>query len=155
MYAYAITDAATIGARPAIEWQIRGHSNSGVEVFPIIQTTWRTGLVEKISRYRLLPHNWNSYGSPPPSLATIQKAIWFVSSLLDEKQPRPRVNPVSGGGIQFEWSFDEREVEIEFMPDGAVQYLKADNRQSEECEGPLVNPTSSDISRLLRWLIDA
>ena len=155
IYQEAITIAASIGARPAIEWQIRGHATTGIEFYPIIQPTWQTALVEKISSYRSLPQNWNSYGSPPPSPTAIQKAIWFVISLLDEKQPRPRVTPVSGGGVQFEWSFGERQIEIEFLRDGRIEHLLADTKTNEETQGHFDRPSRVDIGRLLSWLIDA
>lgn len=155
MFPYAITDAATIGARPAIEWQDRGHANTGVEVYPIIQPTWQTSLVEKISSYRSLPQNWNSYGSPPPSAIARQKAIRFIIALLDEKQPRPRVTPVSGGGIQFEWSYGEREIEIEFLHDGTVEYLLTDAKANDELPGRFDQPSRADIKRFLSWLIES
>jgi hypothetical protein len=151
MYQDAITDAANIGARHAIEWKIRGHANTGVDVYPIIQPTWQTSLVEKISSYRSLPQNWNSYGSPPPSPAAIQGAIWFITSMLDEKKPRPRVTPVSGGGIQFEWAFGERQIEIEFLRDGTI----ADTKANDETPGRFDRPSRIDIGRLLSWLIDS
>lgn len=154
-YSEAITDAATIGARPAIEWQIRGHATTGIEFYPIIQPTWQTALVEKISGYRSLPQNWNSYGSAPPSSLAIQEAIWFVTSMLDEKKPRPRVTPVSGGGIQFDWSFGERQIEIEFLHDGTIEYLLADTKTNDETPGRFDKPSRIDIGRLLSWLIDA
>ena len=154
MYSEAITDAATIGARPAIEWHIRGHANTGIEFYPIIQPTWQTSIAEKISSYRSLPQNWNSYGSLPPSAIARQKAIWFITALLDEKQPRPRVTPVSGGGIQFEWSFGERQVEIEFLHDGTIECLLADSKTDDETTGVFDKPSQADIARVLSWLVN-
>lgn len=154
IYSEAITDAATIGARPAIEWHIRGHANTGIEFCPIIQPTWQTSVVEKISSYRSLPQNWNSYGSPPPSAIARQKAILFITALLDEKQPRPRVTPVSGGGIQFEWSYGEREVEIEFLHDGTIEYVLTDAKTNDELPGRFDQPSRADIGRILSWLIE-
>lgn len=155
IYSEVITDAATSGARPAIEWQIRGHANTGIEFYPIIQPTWQTSVAEKISSYRSLPQNWNSYGSPPPSAMARQKAILFITTLLDEKQPRPRVTPVSGGGIQFEWSFGDRQVEIEFLHDGTIEYLLADTKTDDETTGVFDKPSRADITRILSWLVNA
>lgn len=163
--ASAITGAATIDTRPAIwpegrqqrvNWQTWYQADGqGVEVFPILETTWRASVIEKLSRFRSLPPNWNSYGSPPPSLLAIQRAIGFVSSLLDDRQARPRVTPVSGGGIQFDWSLGEREIELEFLSDGTVQYILASDRNSDGIEGKFDTISVSDIARLLDWLVAA
>lgn len=155
MYANTFTDAATIGSKPAIEWQLRGHATAGIEFCPIIQPTWQTSVAEKISSYRLLPNNWNSYGSPPPSSFAIQKALSFVTRLMNEKQPRPRVTPVSGGGIQFEWTLGERQIEVEFLRDGTIEYLLADTKIDSETTGFFDDPSQVEVARLFSWLFEA
>lgn len=128
-------------------------TGQGVEVFPILgEKTWRGGIIEKLSQFRLLPPNWNSYGSPPPSPVAIKAAAWLVANILDETQPRPRVTPVSGGGIQFEWSCGEKELEFEFRPDGSVEFLIVPNRSSEGIEAKQNTLSGQVMVTLLSWL---
>lgn len=160
----SITGTATIQAHPdpamwpggkqqRVRWQSWCQADGqGIEVFPILEKTWRASVIEKLASFRSLPPNWNSYDSPPPSQLAIKKAIGFVSSLLDDKQPRPRVTPVSGGGVQFDWSFGERELEIEFLPDGRIQYILAPNWDSDGIEGTIDTLSASEIADLLDWL---
>jgi len=141
------------GPQHRLRWQSWcSVDGQGVEVFPLLARTWRESVIEKISSYRSLPHNWNSYGSPPPSSTAIYKAIGFVSVLLDDSQPRPRVTPVSGGGIQFDWSFGKRELEIEFLHDGKIRYMLAPDWESEGTESTVDALTISEIVWLLEWL---
>jgi len=72
--------------------------------------------------------------------------------LLDDSQPRPRVTPVSGGGIQFDWSFGQRELEIEFLPDGKIRYMYAPDWDAEGTESTVEGLTISEVGRLLEWL---
>lgn len=74
---------------------------------------------------------------------------------MDEKQPRPRVTPVSGGGIQFEWSFGEHQIEIEFLRDGTIEYLLEDTRTDDETTGIFDKPSQADIARIFSWLVNA
>jgi len=63
----------------------------------------------------------------------------------------PRVIPVSGGGVQLEWSFGVREIEIEVDDDGLVEYLKTERgRPIEESQIGLADLTG--IRSLLMWL---
>lgn len=141
------------GSQHRVRWQWRCQvDGQGVEVFPLLARTWRESVIEKLSSYRSLPHNWNSYGSPPPSTLAIQKAIGFVSVLLDDSQPRPRVTPVSGGGIQFDWSFGKRELEIEFLPNGTIKYIFSPDWDSDGIEDTIDSVTISEVARLFEWL---
>jgi hypothetical protein len=55
----------------------------------------------------------------------IQKEqFWKVLSIIGScNPPIPAFVPTSGGGVQFEWTVGERELEIEVYPDGTIQYL--------------------------------
>lgn len=156
MYADAITDVATIGARPVIEWHGQGSSASGVEVFPLWQPTWRSSLISKVSAYRSLPHNWNSYGSPAPTSIAVAKALHFIGSALNDSHIPPRVTPVSGGGIQFEWSRGGREIEIEILPDGTTELLVADNDEEDSQIETTLQASSPEVMNvLLSWLTNS
>lgn len=149
MLGHMMTDVATIGARPFIEWEHRGHGTSAIDVLPVLnmRTTWRLELARKISAYKSLPPNWNSYGSPAPTEDAVTQALDFVFSALKDTHIQPRTNPVSGGGIQMEWSKDMREFEIEFLPDGSIECLLVEDDADFSFSG---RPASLD--QVFTWL---
>jgi hypothetical protein len=103
--------------------------------------------IQKIAGFERLPNNWDSYGSPRISEEVIERAIEFVMASFD-RGPSPRILPVSGGGIQFEWENDNRELEIEFTPDLNIEILLAE-------DGEPIEPRKAftSIDDLLSWLI--
>jgi hypothetical protein len=127
-------------------------NGQGVDVFPVLESNWRGGALEKLSTFKLLAPNWNSYGSLPPSEKAIKSAASFLMMMRDENLPRPRVIPIAGGGIQFEWNYGERELEIEFRPDGTLEYLWVPDRKSEGTEVLLPTISSREIESLMSWL---
>ena len=127
-------------------------NGQGVDVFPVLESNWRAGVLEKLSTFKKLPHSWNSYGSPPPSDKAIKNAASFLMMMSDENLPRPRVIPISGGGIQFEWNYGERELELEFRPDGTFEYLWVPDRNSDGTEVPLQTLSLKEIESLFSWL---
>lgn len=139
--------------RRAAVRQVVIENGQGVEVFSVLENTWCASLLEKISGFRSLRPNWNSYGSPPPSETAIRNAIQFVV-LMEDEDPRPRVLPVSGGGIQFEWNCGERELELEFLPDGKVELLKVPDRESVGEEGRADSVNRIEVEKLFSWLTD-
>lgn len=98
-----------------------------------------------------LPDNWDSYNSPSISSRLLMNAKNFLSSLEFENISPPRVVPISGGGIQFEWQYGNRELEVEFVEDNIVGYLKVVNDQPTG-EGQF-SISDYDSGRLLtKWL---
>lgn len=103
--------------------------------------------IQKIASFDRLPTNWDSYGSPRISDTVIDSAIELVVTSFGSA-PMPRILPVSGGSIQFEWEMDGRELEIEIRPDlnGEV-LLSMDGEQIE------VPKDISSVEGLVSWLI--
>jgi len=99
-----------------------------------------------------LPDNWDGYGSPPPPQRVVNISIKLLEAIPFDDLPVPHVVPVSGGGIQIEWSIGQRELELEILPDGSVEFLKAERGQPLE-EGKLTSVASSQVQSLLAWLI--
>jgi hypothetical protein len=64
----------------------------------------------------------------------------------------PHIVPVSGGGVQLEWSLGSREVEVEISDEGSAAYLKSIHAKPVE-EGPLSLADLPRIRSLLTWLI--
>ena len=107
--------------------------------------------IKRLFGFRRLPHDWDSYESPPPSESAINVATKVIESVDFNRFSIPRINPVSGGGIQLEWDIDTREIEIEILEDGSMQFLRAESGEPID-EGPIPSATAADVNSLLLWL---
>ena len=118
-----------------------------------ISSRWAAETVKRVLALTSLPHDWDSYGSPPPSQVAIFASYGLLNSIpktVFEDLPIPFVAPVSGGGIQLEWNVGARELELHVMPDGSIQYLRAFGGDILD-EGPLkLNPI--ETRALFAWL---
>lgn len=114
---------------------------------------WQIQALKGVLQTVHLPNNWDSYGSPPPSLVARNTAIELIMHFDFDDLPTPDVVPVVGGGIQFEWIVGQRELELEILPDGAVEFLKAEGGRPPE-EGRLMAELGH-LGSLLAWLTAA
>lgn len=100
-----------------------------------------------------LPSNWDSYGSPSLSRELFETALKFVKYIKGSfLESEPDVVPVSGGGVQFEWQFGGRELEIEFSNKSMVEYLKVYEDESMEEDAFDVEKMSEEFPKLFSWL---
>ena len=104
-----------------------------------------------ISNLVRLDDNWDSYGSPRIQQAAVERVVQVLCAADGEDPPPPRIVPVSGGGLQIEWAAGVRELEIEMLPDGSIEFLKVE--ANEMTEAPLPpEETYLIVPKLLRWL---
>lgn len=113
--------------------------------------TWLIKARDDIARLKSLPNNWDSYGSPSIPTRLFENAKNFLSSLEFENISPPRVVPVSGGGLQFEWKYGNRELEVEFVEDIFVGYLKVISDQPVG-EGQFSLRDYDSGRLLIKWL---
>ena len=126
------------------------------------QTSWSSGVpfrslweleaLRGVFRAEALQRDWDSYGSPPPTLVAVNTSLSLLRGIAQLDLPDlavPHVAPVPGGGIQLEWGAGERQLEFEILPDGSVDYLKAEGGGPVE-QGTL---TASRVHSLLAWLV--
>lgn len=85
---------------------------------------WVTDCVLRISEFARLPQDWDGRGSNPVTVVALKTALTFLEESPLELIPEPSVSPVPGGGIGFHWQTDARDLEIEILPDGRIEYLK-------------------------------
>ena len=98
-----------------------------------------------------LPNNWDTYGSPPPTDIAVDVSLDIIDKISIQNLPVPHVVPVPGGGIQFEWTVPPRELELEILPNGSIEFLKSENGEPHQ-EGEIpFDPTK--FRALLGWLI--
>ncbi|MFQ5538907.1 MAG: hypothetical protein ACE5FB_00775 [Candidatus Binatia bacterium] len=136
---------------PVTEYEdtVRKETRAQWSPFVPILSNWQTQALRALFQIATLPHNWDSYGSPPLSPTSLATSIDLLSEIDLDDLPIPHVAPVPGGGVQFEWSVGQRELEFEILRDGSVEFLKVDSKQPVE-EGQL--RYVDQMFSLLSWL---
>lgn len=109
--------------------------------------------LRRIEKLKALQPNWDSYGSPPVQPAAAQAAVQVLYAAQADYCPPPRIVPVPGGGLQIEWARGSRELEIEMLPDGSIEFLRVEGSQTFEEPLP-VNRIYSFVPNLVRWLTE-
>ena len=122
-------------------------------VTPIESTNqWQREAQQAIARLARLPVNWDGYGSLPIKQPAIERAADLVTLLARFSiMPRPQIFPVSGGGLQLEFQRVNRELELEVMPDGSIEYLTV-NEIGYMREGSITSPDAKEVVILAHWL---
>jgi len=119
--------------------------------------SWLVTTLQALARLARLPNNWDGYGSPPIQPAALASAHRFIAAVEALPLPLPSVAPVTGGGIGFTWQLENRELEIEVLPDGTTQYLMAvkDPKTGEEAThaDSLPLDRSEYVQHLAEWLM--
>ncbi len=111
---------------------------------------WHRRVLGSVLRLGYLPESWDTYGSPRLQNAAKERASELIALLAQSDPPLPNVSPVPGGGVQFEWEFRGRALEIEVLPDGTIEFL-AIVENGAAVEGALDQP-HANAPRLIRWL---
>lgn len=112
---------------------------------------WLHSAQQKISELAQLPENWDSYGSRPVQQPAIEQAADLVARISKLALPDPQIFPVAGGGIQLELQQGQRELELEILPDGSIEYLLI-TEGGEMLEGSIPSSSGGEIYRLVYWL---
>ena len=120
------TDASpSVGFFPAPARQIEHVAVSHwADVIDLADVEWLTHTVHRVEEIRSTGANWDSYGSPPLTAAAYEQTFAIISLLARARVPQPDLAPVSGGGLQFTWTLQDRSVELEVLPDGSIEVLK-------------------------------
>jgi hypothetical protein len=106
--------------------------------------------VSRLRALSLFADNWDGSGSPHITKAAKQSAVALLLVMRPyAEMPAMQLDPVSGGGLQFSWEIGPRALEVEILPNGAVECLAADG--DDMIEGPLNGPPA--LIGLLRWLL--
>ena len=126
------------------------HQWSKIMLFEEV-SPWVRDCVERISELSQLPANWDSYGSNAITENAIRAALRFLVEAPLRLIAEPSVSPVPGGGIGFHWRVESRDLELEFSPSGAVEFLAVEksNEGDKHQEGVLQDMSNA---RLWRWL---
>lgn len=125
-------------------------SAQGIEVIKIPpRWTWQVEPVKRVLESLALKTNWNSYGGKTPSLDTARAVIDFIDRMPANTSIIPRIVPLSTGGIQLELSRSGKALEIEFAPDGRIDYLESEGGVDREGVAVL---SQDQIISWITWL---
>lgn len=113
---------------------------------------WQIQAINKVIDLGNLPVDWDSYGSYAPSKAIINKSIELILALPPEDFPDPAIIPTSAEGIQFEWGYGNKELEIEVNKYGEIEYLKCENGEPVQ-EGSIEG--TEQLFSLVFWVTSA
>jgi hypothetical protein len=113
---------------------------------------WMGAAFANLRELAELPVNWDGYHSPAIDPAIVEQAGRILSALEIENVPVPSIGPVSGGGLQLEWQFAGRELEIEVLPDRSVQVLLVNGKEMEEFALSSFNQVD-EVRDLISWLV--
>jgi len=123
---------------------------AGSAVNPVIPVggveAWRLEAIKKVCALGNLDNNWDGHNSGAPSRGVRNCAVDLLLSVPGVNWPTPRVVPVSGGGLHFEWSLGRRELELYIEPDCSIELLRVENGMPIEAEPP------EDVSSFFEWL---
>jgi hypothetical protein len=85
--------------------------------------------LDRLLELAALPADWDSYGAtsvtPAARKAAAATLLTAWQGGLVTASGGPEIFPVPTGGIQFEWSGNRGEIEIEISPDGIATSLIA------------------------------
>lgn len=109
--------------------------------------SWLKDSQDELHKLRELPENWDSYASPRIKDVSVKTTADLLIALAKFEMPKPQIFPVSGGGLQLEWQRNKRELEIEVLPDGSIEYLKV-FEDGEMIEGSI---DKANVWQLVKW----
>jgi hypothetical protein len=82
-----------------------------------------------------LPSNWDGEGAAEIDLSAINRALAAIERILPPNAPAPSVVPVPDSGLQIEWHRNQKDLEIEFRPNGEVEFYFFDEPTGRESRG--------------------
>ena len=112
---------------------------------------WQLDALKQLNEVRDLPADWDGYGSPVLSEPANQQACKFIFAVEVEFLPTPHLGPESGGAVQFDWCCGNHALELHFLADGTVSYLKTVNGECVE-DGELPRDAINEWRSLVEWL---
>lgn len=120
---------------------------------------WVADATRAMAKLAALRSNWDRQESPPPLRSAFATLNRVVRELDAFDLPSPHISPVSGGGLGIEWHEGRRTLSIEILPEGTLEYLKAEmtsqhaNVDKVE-DGIIPLDRINEARRLVRWLLN-
>ncbi|HYR93798.1 MAG TPA: hypothetical protein VEP48_06305 [Methylomirabilota bacterium] len=123
-----------------------------VEITPYAEASvWFLDSVNEVARLSNLPEGWDSNGSPSVTPKAKAVAVRLLMNCAYKPLPEPHLGAVPGGGLQLEWSYGPKCLELEVFPDGTVQFLTVDDEKTM-VEGVLQPNHTGQIRNHVGWV---
>lgn len=78
--------------------------NTALIFFGAGSPIWLSEVEQRISEFKSLKSNWDSYGAEPVTEELCSKALKLLTSIKKENLPKPFLSPTPDGGIDIEWN---------------------------------------------------
>jgi hypothetical protein len=125
------------------------HSAILEEGLTMISQKWRDQALEEIKLLDMLEAVTDEWTPKKPTYAAVAQARMLLGKIDESKVSPPYIMPTVDGGIDFEWTRNERELDITVSSGGSIEYLKlVDKTPFEEGELELKN-----LVALTDWLL--
>lgn len=145
------TSLAFVGTQPL--GKQREQSSQWTQVTPLrVSAGWLHGALEQIRELTQLTTNWDGRESPPLQRPSLNTAMLILAALEEFAVDVPSISPVSGGGLQFEWARDGKELELEVLPNGEIEFLLV-NPDGTTMENGIPATNVAGTRLLLNWLL--
>jgi hypothetical protein len=107
-----------------------------------------------------LAHDWDSYGSEPPSPAAVRTARTLVREVLNKVPVSAQgsaapgcILPLSGAGVQIEWYGAGATIEVDISRLGEFSYLFKRGHGSERHSEERHNVSRADLLDLISTVV--
>lgn len=96
--------------------------------------SWLNVTRSKILKLRDLKAGWDGYGANPVDIDSIETGLLLVSELAGVTgicEPAVSATPSGHAALTWSWKSGTRELEIEMLPTGELQYCFSDDDNSQ------------------------
>lgn len=137
------TGAETVGMS-TISHFLKFDTGSTVSTFPLNER-----LVLGFRDIKILPNNWDTYGSPSPTIETIDLAERVAQQFSSEFQPE--IMPERDGSIGFYWETPKFEIELHINSNNENRpHFSIEDTQTGQTFNPFANSSIWEIAAGIR-----
>jgi hypothetical protein len=102
--------------------------------------------------------NWDGQGGPAPHKVALDLLNRLIKELECYDLTTAHIGPVSGGGVGIEWRCGKRDLNLEILPDGSLEFLTAEKAPSgfdpnQMLDGQISGDRLNEVRPLIRWLM--
>ena len=117
-----------------------------------ISNSWWDQAVNDLNKLLSYPENDTSWSPRRPLDAVYSLAVKMLFDIESVKNlPLPRIAATSEGGARIGWRNKARELDIEIMASGSIEYLLLEQGKTPEDGEIDLNALKPEINRLLNW----
>ncbi|HKM99617.1 MAG TPA: hypothetical protein VJX23_03820 [Candidatus Binataceae bacterium] len=115
----------------------------------MISQKWRDQALDELRNFGKLTRPTDEWTPRQPSDAASSQARVILNKIDESRMPPPYLMATIDGGIDLEWTRNEREMDVIVSSGGAIEYIKVVEKAPIE-EGPL---SFSELDNLCDWLL--